>query len=130
MTGFLCLDGADFVNTIHLVKKLINCWEQRECPSVVSKEKTALFPGPFIPTNSHCHVKKHSFSFSHLPQHLDGVDNSNVGVVEVVEGAKGEGREGPDQGLGQVGDDGRASEERGPDVVDHDGLNAPVAVKD
>ena len=74
--------------------------------------------------------KHHSFGPSHLPQHLDGVDNSNVGVVEVVEGAKGEGREGPDQGLGQIGDDSRPSEERGPDVVDHDGLNAPVAVKD
>ena len=90
----------------------------------------ACFQGLSSPQIHTVTFKKHSFGFSHLPQHLDGVDNSDVGVVEVVEGAKGEGREGPDQGLGQVGDDGRASEEGGPDIVDHDGLNAPVAVKD
>ena len=59
-----------------------------------------------------------------LPQHLDGVDQPHVRVVEVVESAEGEDAERPDEGLGDVGDDGAAAEQAGPDVVDHDGLDA------
>ena len=38
-----------------------------------------------------------------LPQHLDGVDDADVGVVEVVQSAEGEGRHDPDESLTQVG---------------------------
>ena len=58
------------------------------------------------------------------PEHLDGVDDSDVGVVEIVEAAQGEGGEGPDGGLGHVGDHGAAAKETGSDVVNHDGFNA------
>ena len=58
------------------------------------------------------------------PQHLDGVDESNVGVVEVVEGSEGEGREEPNAGLRDSGDESLAVEEAWPDIVDHDGLDA------
>ena len=63
-------------------------------------------------------------SGSEAPQHLDGVDQPHVRVVEVVESAEGEDAERPDEGLGDVGDDGAAAEQAGPDVVDHDGLDA------
>ena len=58
------------------------------------------------------------------PQHLDGVDEPNIGVAEVVEGSKGEGREEPNAGLRDSRDESLAVEEAGPDVVDHDGLDA------
>ena len=58
------------------------------------------------------------------PQHLDGVDEPNIGVVEVVEGSKGEGREEPNAGLRDSRDESLAVEEAGPDVVDHDGHDA------
>ena len=32
---------------------------------------------------------------SQPPEHLDGVDDANVGVVEVIKRPKGEGRQGP-----------------------------------
>ena len=34
---------------------------------------------------------------SQLPEHLDGVDEAHVGIVEVVESAQGKGGQGPDQ---------------------------------
>ena len=58
------------------------------------------------------------------PEHLDGVDDADVGVVEVEEPPEGDGGEGPDEGDADVGDDGAAAEQLRPDVVDDDGLNA------
>ena len=81
-----------------------------------------------------------------LPEHLNSIDNPNISVGKVVQSPKGEGRQGPDQ-AGEsrneisyifmpnylrdtkVGYDRAAVEQAWPDVVDHDGLNAPVGVK-
>merc|ERR1712226_28549 len=65
----------------------------------------------------------------HAPEGLDGGDDTNVRVVKVVEAAKGEGGECPDQSLANVGDDLVATEEGRPNVVDDDGLNAPMRVE-
>ena len=44
-------------------------------------------------------------SFLEPPQHLDGVDQADVGVVEIVEGAESEGREEPNASLCNSGDE-------------------------
>lgn len=64
------------------------------------------------------------------PEHLDSIDDANVGVGKIVEATKGEGREDPHQGDANVGDCCAAAEKDGPDIVDHDGLDAPVRVED
>ncbi len=40
--------------------------------------------------------------FLQLPEHLDGIDDADIGVVEVVECTEGEGRHNPDESLAQV----------------------------
>ena len=59
-----------------------------------------------------------------LPQHLDGVDQTDICVVEVVKSTKGEGRQDPDTGLGNVGDQGLEVEQAGSDVVDDNSFDA------
>ena len=58
------------------------------------------------------------------PQELDGVDQADVGVVEVVEAAESHAGEKPDQKLSRPRNEGPAAEQAWPDVVDDDGLDA------
>jgi len=64
--------------------------------------------------------------FLEPPEHLDGVDDAHVGVVEVVQRTQGEGRQRPNQTDTNVWYD-RATVEQGrPNVINNDGLYAPV----
>jgi hypothetical protein len=63
-----------------------------------------------------------------FPEHLDGVDDSNVCVVVVEEGTKDEGMEGEAKSSAEVGDEGVATKQLGPDVVNHHGLCVPIRV--
>ena len=59
-----------------------------------------------------------------FPQHLDGVDQADVCVVEVVEGSQGECGQDPNQGLRDIRNQRVASEQDWANVIHHDGLNA------
>jgi len=60
------------------------------------------------------------------PEHLDSVDDTDIGVVKVEEPSECDGRQRPDEGDAYVRDDGAAPKQLGSDVVHHNGLDAPM----
>ena len=62
------------------------------------------------------------------PEHLDCVDDTDIGVVEVKEPSECDGRQGPDEGDADVRDDGAAPKQLGSNVVHHNGLNACIFI--
>lgn len=63
---------------------------------------------------------------SQTPEHLDGVDDAHVGVVEIVEGTQGERGQGPYQTDTYVGNSCVSVEQSWSNIVHNNGLNTPV----
>jgi len=60
------------------------------------------------------------------PQHFNGVDNADIGVVEIIERPKREGRQSPNQTDCDIWNDCAAVEKGGSDIIHHNCLDSPM----
>jgi len=83
-----------------------------------------------VPVRGDCMDTTLGYQLLQSPQHFDGVYNTDVGVVEVVQRAQGKGRQRPNQTYCYVWNNCAAVEKGGPNIVHHNRLDAPVGVED